>query len=73
MPGGPAAQGQAGQKAGKGTAVIKTIQGENLTATLVNGKVILTDAKGGKATVVTTDLIASNGVVHVTDAVLMPK
>lgn len=60
-------------KAGKGKAVIKTIQGESLTATLVNGKVILTDAKGGKATVVTTDLTANNGVVHVIDAVVMPK
>jgi uncharacterized surface protein with fasciclin (FAS1) repeats len=60
-------------KAGKGKAVVKTIQGENLTATLVNGKVILTDAKGGKATVTATDLAASNGVIHVINAVVMPK
>ena len=60
-------------KAGKGKAVVKTIQGENLTATLVDGKVILTDAKGGKATVTATDLNASNGVVHVIDSVVMPK
>lgn len=60
-------------KAGKGKVVVKTIQGENLTATLVDGKVILTDAKGGKATVTATDLNASNGVVHVIDSVVMPK
>ena len=60
-------------KAGKGKAVVKTVQGENLTATLENGKVILTDEKGGKATVTTTDLAASNGVIHVIDTVLMPK
>ena len=60
-------------KAGKGKAVVKTIQGENLTATLVDGKVILTDSKGGKATVTATDLNASNGVVHVIDSVVMPK
>jgi uncharacterized surface protein with fasciclin (FAS1) repeats len=60
-------------KAGKGKAVVKTVQGENLTATLENGKVILTDAKGGKATVTTTDIAASNGVIHVIDTVLMPK
>jgi uncharacterized surface protein with fasciclin (FAS1) repeats len=60
-------------KAGKGKAVIKTLQGENLTASLVDGKVVLTDSKGGKATVTTTDLAASNGVIHVVDSVLMPK
>lgn len=59
-------------KAGKGKTVVKTIQGENLIASLENGKVILTDSKGGKATVTTTDLEASNGVVHVIDSVLMP-
>jgi uncharacterized surface protein with fasciclin (FAS1) repeats len=60
-------------KAGKGKAVVKTIQGESLTASLDNGKVILTDAKGGKATVTTTDLTATNGVIHVIDSVVMPK
>lgn len=60
-------------KAGKGKAVVKTVQGENLTASLVNGKVILTDSKGGKATVTATDLTASNGVIHVIDTVVMPK
>ncbi len=60
-------------KVGKGKAVIKTLQGENLTATLVKGKVILTDAKGDKATVTATDLTASNGVIHVVNAVLMPR
>ena len=60
-------------KAGKGKAVVKTVQGENLTATLENGKVILTDEKGGKSTVTATDLAASNGVIHVIDTVLMPK
>jgi uncharacterized surface protein with fasciclin (FAS1) repeats len=40
---------------------------------LEGGKVILTDAKGGKATVTVTDLTGSNGVIHVIDSVLMPK
>jgi len=60
-------------KVGKGKAVVKTVQGENLTASLENGKVILTDEKGGKAVVTATDLTASNGVVHVIDSVVMPK
>ena len=60
-------------KVGKGKAVIKTLQGENLTASLENGKVILTDSKGGKATITTADLEANNGVIHVIDSVVMPK
>ena len=60
-------------KKGKGKAVVKTVQGESLTASLMGGKVILTDAKGGKSTVTATDLAGSNGVVHVIDTVLMPK
>jgi len=59
-------------KTGKGKAVVKTVQGENLTASLEGGKVILTDSKGGKATVTATDLAGTNGVIHVIDTVLMP-
>ena len=59
-------------KAGNGKAVVTTVQGQSLTATIENGKVTLTDAKGGKSTVVATDLTASNGVIHVIDAVLLP-
>ena len=60
-------------KAGKGKATLTTVQGEPLTATLVGGKVVVTDAKGGKATVATADLRQSNGVIHVVDKVLLPK
>ena len=59
-------------KAGKGKAVVTTVNGEKLTASLEGKNVILTDAKGGKATVTATDLKGSNGVVHVIDAVLLP-
>jgi uncharacterized surface protein with fasciclin (FAS1) repeats len=60
-------------KKSKGVAVVKTVNGQELKASIENGKVVLTDAKGGKATVVAADLKASNGVIHVTDAVSMPK
>ena len=59
-------------KKGKGKAVLTTVAGGKLTATLKDGKVVITDEKGGKATVTTADLKASNGVIHVIDAVLMP-
>jgi uncharacterized surface protein with fasciclin (FAS1) repeats len=60
-------------KKSKGVAVVKTVNGQELKASIENGKVVLTDAKGGKATVIVADLKASNGVIHVTDAVSMPK
>ena len=60
-------------KTGKGKAVLPTVGGGSLSASIVGGKVILTDEKGGKATVTATDLKASNGVIHVIDTVLMPK
>jgi uncharacterized surface protein with fasciclin (FAS1) repeats len=59
-------------KAGGGKATLKTVNGEDLTASLADGKVILTDAKGGMATVTTADVYQSNGVVHVIDSVLLP-
>lgn len=58
---------------GKGQAVIKTVQGEALTASAQGGKIMLTDAKGGMAHVTTADVYQSNGVIHVVDKVLMPK
>ena len=58
---------------GKGKVVLTTVSGGKLTASLKGGKVILTDEKGGTATVTATDLKAGNGVVHVIDTVVMPK
>jgi uncharacterized surface protein with fasciclin (FAS1) repeats len=58
---------------GGGKATLKTVQGEDLTATTSGGKIMLTDAKGGTATVTTADVFQSNGVIHVIDTVLMPN
>jgi uncharacterized surface protein with fasciclin (FAS1) repeats len=59
-------------KAGGGSASLTTVEGEPLTASLDGSNVVLTDAKGGKATVTIADVPQSNGVVHVVNAVLMP-
>ena len=52
---------------------ISTVGGGNLKATLEGENVILTDESGNKATVVKADVDASNGVVHIIDAVVMKK
>jgi uncharacterized surface protein with fasciclin (FAS1) repeats len=59
-------------KAGKGKAVLTTVQGEPLTATMMGSKLMLTDAKGGHSMVTIANVMQSNGVIHVVDTVLMP-
>lgn len=44
-----------------------------ITATLENGNVVLTDEMGNKATVVKADIKASNGIIHIIDGVLQSK
>ena len=60
-------------KDGHGKAELKTVQGETLTATWMNDKIMLTDEKGNMATVTIPDVYQSNGVIHVVDTVLMPN
>ena len=60
-------------KANGGKAELKTVEGGTLTATLQGGKVILTDEKGGMATVIIPNVYQSNGVIHVVNAVLLPN
>ena len=58
---------------GKGSATLKTADGQDLTATLSDGQILLTSASGNKAIVTQGDVNQSNGVIHVVDAVLLPK
>ena len=58
---------------GKGRATIETLGGCNLTATMKDGKVMLTDPKGDVATVEVANVKQSNGMVHVIDTVMQPK
>ncbi|WP_114521661.1 fasciclin domain-containing protein [Altererythrobacter sp. ZODW24] len=59
--------------AGEGTAVLTTVNGATLSASVDGENVILTDAAGNTATVVIADVDASNGVIHAIDTVLMPS
>ncbi|HKX88155.1 MAG TPA: fasciclin domain-containing protein, partial [Sphingopyxis sp.] len=58
---------------GGGKAVLKTVDGQDLTATKSGDAILLTSSSGNKATVTQADVAQSNGVVHVIDAVLVPK
>ena len=50
-----------------GLSSVKTVNGKKLSLKVVDGKVMV-----GDATVKTADIEASNGVIHVIDAVLLP-
>ncbi|NML92991.1 fasciclin domain-containing protein [Novosphingobium olei] len=60
-------------KADGGSTKLTTVSGGVLTAAVVGGKVVLTDEKGGTATVTQADVFQKNGVIHVTDAVSLPN
>jgi uncharacterized surface protein with fasciclin (FAS1) repeats len=59
-------------KKGGGKATLKTVQGEDLIASMSGSNIVLTDSKGGTSTITTADVMQSNGVIHVVDTVLMP-
>ena len=60
-------------KDGNGKATLTTVAGGKLTAWEKDGKVYITDEKGGESMVTIADVNQSNGVIHVVDHVLMPK
>jgi len=63
----------AGIKAGGGKYEMTTVEGGKLTATMSGKKIVLTDEKGGMATITTANVFQSNGVIDVIDTVLMPN
>ena len=60
-------------KDNNGTYTFKTSEGAELTAMMSGEKVVLKDENGKTANVTVVDVDASNGVVHMIDAVLMKK
>lgn len=60
-------------KKGGGMATLTTVEGGKLTAKMDGDNIVLTDEKGGTATVTQANVFQSNGVVHVIDSVLMPS
>jgi uncharacterized surface protein with fasciclin (FAS1) repeats len=60
-------------KDNNGTYKFATVEGAELTASMKGDKIVIKDGMGKTATVVQADVEASNGVVHVIDAVVMKK
>ncbi len=60
-------------KKGRGTAQFTTVSGDTLTARMNGNWLVLTDEKGGTATVSIANVYQSNGVIHVVDSVLLPN
>lgn len=60
-------------KAGGGKATLTTVEGSPLTVAEEGAAIALTDASGNKSYVAQPDVMASNGVVHVVNGVVVPK
>ncbi len=60
-------------KADGGSAMLKTVEGGTLTATMDNGDLVLKDEKGMEAHITIANVFQSNGVIHVIDTVLQPN
>ena len=60
-------------KMGKGKATLKTVSGGTLTAWMKGKNLYITDENMNNAKVTIADVNQSNGVIHVIDAVILPK
>lgn len=59
-------------KAGGGKAMLKTVEGESITATANGSTIMLAGAGGGKAAITIPNVRQSNGEIQVINGVLMP-
>ena len=60
-------------QAGNGQASLTTVEGSQLTAKLQGENVVLVDENNRTSVVTKTDLMQSNGIIHVIDTVVLPS
>ena len=60
-------------KKGKGKVELKALNGQTLTVLQKDGKIWLKDQNGNYSEITATDVMGSNGVIHVINTVVMPK
>jgi uncharacterized surface protein with fasciclin (FAS1) repeats len=60
-------------KKGNGMVELKALNGQVLMVMQKDGKIWLKDANGNYSEIIATDVMGSNGVIHVIDTVVMPK
>lgn len=60
-------------KKGNGKVTIETLNGATITVMSKNGGIYLKDQNGNYSKIVKTDVVGSNGVIHVIDTVVMPN
>ena len=58
---------------GNGKAELTTLNGGKVTAVSKDGGIYLQDANGNYSKISKTDVMASNGVIHIIEDVVMPK
>jgi uncharacterized surface protein with fasciclin (FAS1) repeats len=63
----------AAAKKGNGKAMLKTVEGEDLTVEVNGNTLTIRDTKGGMSKVTVQNVFQSNGIIHVVDTVLMPS
>jgi uncharacterized surface protein with fasciclin (FAS1) repeats len=59
--------------AGNGQAMLKTVSGGTLIATMQGKNIVVKDEKGDVSTITIPNVFQSNGVIHVVDTVLLPN
>lgn len=60
-------------KKGNGKVTLPTLNSQNITVLQKDGKIWIQDAKGNYSEIIATDVMGSNGVIHVINTVIMPN
>ena len=60
-------------KKGNGSVELTALNGQVITVVQKDGKIWLQDSKGNYSEISATDVMGSNGVIHVIDTVVMPE